>query len=182
MSPGILLTKIKFHVIRHLIQHVRRFGPAVLFSTERYEAFNRVFRLCSIHSNRQAPSRDIANTFADMDRCRHIVTGGQWFDRTRNKWVQAGKEVLLHLSESILDAKLLVVFLEPRRVPGTVTLYSERVQKENVRPGVWSQTSVGKRGLGSRDGLWLQGKSVTTSVGDSASCGDEVLVRLEEVS
>ncbi|KAJ6542404.1 hypothetical protein B0H10DRAFT_2180722 [Mycena sp. CBHHK59/15] len=62
-SPSILISKPKFHFLLHLPFFIRRFGPAVLFSTERYEAYNAVFRACSIYSNRQTPSRDIRMEF-----------------------------------------------------------------------------------------------------------------------
>ncbi|KZT31576.1 hypothetical protein SISSUDRAFT_963645, partial [Sistotremastrum suecicum HHB10207 ss-3] len=74
------LSKAKLHILTHLPQHIRLFGPAVLLSTERYEAFNHIFRLCSIHSNRQAPSRDICHSFAGFERCRHLLMGGFWWD------------------------------------------------------------------------------------------------------
>lgn len=32
----------------------------------------------SVHSNRQAPSRDIAMAFAQVNRLRHLISGG-WF-------------------------------------------------------------------------------------------------------
>jgi hypothetical protein len=77
-SPSILLTKPKFHFLVHLPLYIQRFGPAVLFSTEQFESFNGVFRAASIFSNRQAPSRDIALTFAGLDRVKHLATGGYW--------------------------------------------------------------------------------------------------------
>ncbi|KAH8977201.1 hypothetical protein EDB92DRAFT_1937991 [Lactarius akahatsu] len=40
---SILILKLKFHFLVHLPAYIRRFGPAVLFSTERYESFNHVF-------------------------------------------------------------------------------------------------------------------------------------------
>ncbi|THV03266.1 hypothetical protein K435DRAFT_791971 [Dendrothele bispora CBS 962.96] len=52
--------KPKFHVLLHLPEHIRRFGPAMLFATKGFESFNAVIRSCSIHSNRHAPSKDIA--------------------------------------------------------------------------------------------------------------------------
>ncbi|KAJ7622706.1 hypothetical protein B0H17DRAFT_1151594 [Mycena rosella] len=70
-SPSILISKPKFHFLLHLPFFIRRFGPAVLFSTERYEAYNAVFRACSIFSNRLTPSRDIAWSFAGIDRVKH---------------------------------------------------------------------------------------------------------------
>ncbi|KAF8504147.1 hypothetical protein JB92DRAFT_2738424, partial [Gautieria morchelliformis] len=48
--------KPKFHLLLHLPDHVRLFGPASLFATESFESFNAVIRGWSIHSNRSAPS------------------------------------------------------------------------------------------------------------------------------
>ncbi|OSD04147.1 hypothetical protein PYCCODRAFT_1364884 [Trametes coccinea BRFM310] len=68
--------KPKFHIILHLVEHVRRFGPAGLFATEAFESFNAVIRAKSVHSNRQAPSRDIARAFGQANRVRHLLSGG----------------------------------------------------------------------------------------------------------
>ncbi|EJD39390.1 hypothetical protein AURDEDRAFT_37439, partial [Auricularia subglabra TFB-10046 SS5] len=56
--------KPKFHVLLHLPEHIRRFGPAILFATEGFESFN------------AAPSRDIARAMAQSDRVRHLLSGG----------------------------------------------------------------------------------------------------------
>ncbi len=69
--------KPKFHILLHLPHHVRRFGPAILFATESFESFNGVIRAKSIHSNRHAPSRDIAHQFAQCNRIRHALSGGR---------------------------------------------------------------------------------------------------------
>ncbi|KIJ46219.1 hypothetical protein M422DRAFT_250259 [Sphaerobolus stellatus SS14] len=68
--------KPKFHILLHLPDHIKRFGPASLFATEGFESFNAVIRSFSIHSNRQAPSRDIARGFARGNRLRHMLSGG----------------------------------------------------------------------------------------------------------
>ncbi|KAJ7933595.1 hypothetical protein B0H13DRAFT_1507878, partial [Mycena leptocephala] len=52
--------KPKFHVILHLPAHVRRFGRAMLFATDGFESTNAIIRSASVHSNRYAPSLDIA--------------------------------------------------------------------------------------------------------------------------
>ncbi|THU99664.1 hypothetical protein K435DRAFT_818510 [Dendrothele bispora CBS 962.96] len=68
--------KPKFHIFVHLPFHIRRFGPAILFATEAFESFNAVIRNKSVHSNRQAPSRDIARAFAQGNRVRHLLSKG----------------------------------------------------------------------------------------------------------
>jgi hypothetical protein len=68
--------KPKFHIFLHLPTHIRRFGPAILFATEAFESFNVVIRAKSVHSNRHAPSRDIALAFAQGNRIRHLLSGG----------------------------------------------------------------------------------------------------------
>ncbi|KAJ7020784.1 hypothetical protein C8F04DRAFT_1213983 [Mycena alexandri] len=68
--------KPKFHVILHLPAHIRRFGPAMLFATEGFESFNAIIRSCSVHSNRHAPSLDIASKMARGNRVRHLLSRG----------------------------------------------------------------------------------------------------------
>ena len=62
----------------HLPEHIRRFGPAILFATETFESYNALIRDHSIHSNRQAPSRDIGLGFAYANRIRHLASGGKF--------------------------------------------------------------------------------------------------------
>ncbi|KAF9232535.1 hypothetical protein BU15DRAFT_90631 [Melanogaster broomeanus] len=73
--------KPKFHLIRHLPDHVHCFGPPILFATEGFEAFNAVVRDHSVHSNRQAPSRDIGRGFARCNQIRHFLSGGRFMSR-----------------------------------------------------------------------------------------------------
>lgn len=68
--------KPKFHLILHLPDHILDFGPAGIFATEAFESFNAIIRSKSVHSNRQAPSRDIARAFAQESRVRHLMSGG----------------------------------------------------------------------------------------------------------
>ncbi|KAJ3718173.1 hypothetical protein C8R42DRAFT_740112, partial [Lentinula raphanica] len=104
--------KPKFHILKHLPMHIRRFGPAMLYATEGFESFNAVIRDHSVHSNHQAPSRDIARGFACCNRNRHILSQGMfpkptatdpstsneiqadtpvsWFHDSPSDWVTAG--------------------------------------------------------------------------------------------
>ncbi|KAF7349524.1 hypothetical protein MSAN_01742800 [Mycena sanguinolenta] len=59
VDPLRIIIKIKLHLLTHIGVDIRRFGPAIHFSTEIFEAFNSVFRMCSVNSNHIAPSRDI---------------------------------------------------------------------------------------------------------------------------
>ncbi|KAJ4481358.1 hypothetical protein C8R41DRAFT_922309 [Lentinula lateritia] len=72
--------KPKFHIIKHLPMHIRRFGPAILYATEGFESFNAIIRDHSVHSNHQAPSRDIGRGFAQCSRIRHLLHGGVFFN------------------------------------------------------------------------------------------------------
>ncbi|KAH8913848.1 hypothetical protein BT69DRAFT_1185133, partial [Atractiella rhizophila] len=51
--------KRKFHLLVHLVDNVKRFGVPINFATEKFESYNGVMRLKSVHSNRQAPGKDI---------------------------------------------------------------------------------------------------------------------------
>lgn len=81
--------KPKFHILIHILEHILHFGPAVLFATENFESYNAVIRGWSIHSNRQAPSRDIAHQAAEASCIRHLMSGGYFlwpvYDEHGNK-------------------------------------------------------------------------------------------------
>lgn len=87
-----MYVKAKCHILTHIVEDIRRFGPAITLSTETFESYNGVFRLCSILSNHKAPSRDIAFNMADMARLKHIASGGKW--QRKGKWVGPGPSVL----------------------------------------------------------------------------------------
>lgn len=114
---GSWFQKPKFHLLVHLPDHIRRFGPPITFATETFESYNAVIRGASIHSNRGAPSQDIGANFAHWNRIRHWAAGGLIQDLTddcvkdgyehfkrpkfstnRAHWRQAGK-VAISISE-----------------------------------------------------------------------------------
>ncbi|KNZ47723.1 hypothetical protein VP01_61g11 [Puccinia sorghi] len=59
------INKPKFHMLVHLPDSILCFGPAPLFSTEKFESYNGILRNASTHSNRLAPGRDIAIEFSN---------------------------------------------------------------------------------------------------------------------
>eukprot|EP00731_Ephydatia_muelleri_P008059 Em0004g397a len=73
-----LLRRPKMHLILHLIECLEQYGPTSAFSAERCESFNSDVRAQNIHSNRQAPSRDIGKHFAVLEHIRHIIDGGRY--------------------------------------------------------------------------------------------------------
>lgn len=103
--------KPKFHILVHLPNHIRRFGPAILFATEAFESFNAVIREKSIHSNRSAPSLDIARAFAQCDRLRHIASGG-FFPKITPECVvdEPGKSVTLRRPRFTADPEQWVTW------------------------------------------------------------------------
>lgn len=91
-DPRRILYKMKLHTLAHLPDDIRRHGPSILNSTEIFECWNAIFRLCSVLSNHLAPSRDIAATLGDMERFKHQVSGG-WWKTDRGDWRQAGPKI-----------------------------------------------------------------------------------------
>ncbi|KIJ36061.1 hypothetical protein M422DRAFT_179901, partial [Sphaerobolus stellatus SS14] len=67
------IDKMKLHTLVHIPEDIRNHRPLVRSETEVFESFNGVFRLCSIHSNHQAPSKDIAIKCAQMDMTKHLM-------------------------------------------------------------------------------------------------------------
>lgn len=71
-----MISKIKLHLLGHLQTDIGRFGSIVGSASEIYECFNAVFHVCSVLSNRQAPSRDIANQLGKQEGFKHRASGG----------------------------------------------------------------------------------------------------------
>jgi len=97
IDPSKIINKMKLQILLNLVDDIPRFGPAIQYSTEIFECFNVIFHLCSVLSNHQALSRDIANKFALMDSLKHMLSGGYW-KSSDGEWVRAGLKVrnLLH--------------------------------------------------------------------------------------
>ncbi|KAJ8086260.1 hypothetical protein PM082_005083 [Marasmius tenuissimus] len=142
-SPSILISKPKFHFLVHLPAYIRRFGPALIFSTERYKSFNHVFRLTCIHSNRQAPSRDSCKAFASQDITKHIVTGGSWIDRTTGEWAHAGQKVLAYMRDDKHFRKLLAIPGDANDTPpGHARIASTGHEHGRPEALTWTATNV----------------------------------------
>ncbi|KAJ6461207.1 hypothetical protein DFH09DRAFT_1114311 [Mycena vulgaris] len=90
-DPAKIIKKNKIHLLPHIVKDAVRFGPPIRNSTETFEGYSGVFRLCSILSNHQAPSRDIAAKFVSMDRLKHVLSGGHW--KQDGDWVCTGPTV-----------------------------------------------------------------------------------------
>lgn len=164
----------------HLIENIRRRGPAVRFSTEIFECFNAIFRMCSVLSNHQAPSRDIALKFADLGRVKHILSGGVW--EQDSKWVTAGKDVCSLLRKTPILQQHLGWAPRPVWTPGLVKRAARN--KRMVRPA--SETTVNNArnpfnltiDLSSK---LMSGVSLSTESGDSCKIGSWIIVRMDEV-
>jgi hypothetical protein len=126
LDPTKILIKLKLHVLLHIVQDIRRRGPAVRFSTEVFECFNAIFRLCSVLSNHQAPSRDIAAKFADLDRVKHILSGGYWLEN--GAWIRAGKDVHRILRQTPIIQKHLGWAPPPAWTPGLIKPAAQKKQ------------------------------------------------------
>ena len=104
---GRWVNKAKFHHLQHLTQSIEHLGNARLFATERFESYNGVIRQSSIHSNRQAPGRDIATSFRNYSIMRLFLSGARLYDHERKRYFEASDNVKqLFTSNPILQGSL----------------------------------------------------------------------------
>jgi hypothetical protein len=92
------VNKPKFHMLVHLQDSIRRFGPACLFATEKLESFNGVTRHASVHSNHQSPGQDIANTSNTQQMMRLFVSSSSFYDHHLRTRVFSGPRLKALLS------------------------------------------------------------------------------------
>ncbi|KAK6997431.1 hypothetical protein R3P38DRAFT_3620933 [Favolaschia claudopus] len=173
VDPLRILVKVKLHLLTHLPDDIRRFGPGIRFATEIYEGFNTVFRLCSVMSNRLAPSRDISSKFASMARVKHLISGGYWKDPTSNLWMQAGPSVQRVLRDDPVFQRHFGWTPPQTITPGVI--HPVALRHGHLR---WSQTTASTYWKGdppSRDGAWRLGRDLTAQSGDKVKIGGWVV-------
>jgi hypothetical protein len=86
--------KPKFHMLIHLVECIQRFGPLCLCATEKFESFNGVTRIASVHSSRHEPGLHIATTFNYSRLMRLICSGSSFWDSKYSCRARAGKAVI----------------------------------------------------------------------------------------
>ncbi|KAF7376758.1 hypothetical protein MSAN_00093100 [Mycena sanguinolenta] len=179
VDPLRILTKIKLHLLAHTMEDVRRFGPLIRSSTEIYEAFNGVFRLCSVYSNHLAPSRDIARKFASMDRVKHILSGGYWADSQSKQWVQAGGAVLDVLQSDRGVQRHLGWVSQTAAVPGKVEPKPLRKNPtvEWERSAAFKQWSAANGPSPQPRSLWRLGRTLSAQSGDAVTVSNWVVAK-----
>ncbi|KAJ7165790.1 hypothetical protein C8R46DRAFT_900279 [Mycena filopes] len=184
LDPSKILIKLKLHVLLHIVQDIQRRGPAVRFSTEVFECFNTIFRLCSVLSNHQAPSRDIVSKFADLDRVKHILSGGYWFQEAA--WVRAGKDVQRILRNTPIIQRHLGWAPPPHWIPGLVKAMAQKRQAQ-LAPLTLDEAMLTGATNPSRVHInpstaWTNGMNVAAVSGDCFIVGSWAVFRVGEVS
>ncbi|OAV85700.1 hypothetical protein PTTG_03824 [Puccinia triticina 1-1 BBBD Race 1] len=130
------VNKPKFHMLIHLPESVRRFGPPCLFASEKFEAYNGIMRNASIHSNRQAPGRDIALTFSNYQAMRLILSGVILFNHKLNAFFRPSKNVTDVFKHNKEVQKLMGIDLsQPIAYP--VIYDGEYSAEEGVAPPIY---------------------------------------------
>ncbi|KAJ7467958.1 hypothetical protein FB451DRAFT_1020806 [Mycena latifolia] len=180
LDPTKILIKLKLHVLLHIVQDIRRRGPAVRFSTEVFECFNAIFRLCSVLSNHQAPSRDIAAKLADLDRVKHILSGGYWLQDAT--WIRAGKDVHRILRNTPIIQRHLGWAPPPVWTPGSVRAVAQKRQQKEPALTAEETLIVGAANPCAisidPSTLWTNGQKVTARSGDSCTADSWAIFRL----
>ncbi|KAE9385751.1 hypothetical protein BT96DRAFT_1006762 [Gymnopus androsaceus JB14] len=157
IDPAKILKKIKLHLLKHLPAHIRRFGPSVRFSTEVFECFNAVFRMCSVLSNHQAPM---------------VATGFEMVETER-----AGESViaLLH-STPILQRHL--GWTPPRQMkPGSVQCPGREKRMLLAGKDTMAFNAVSTSVTVSPDSSWIIGTHVISQSEDVCPVGSWVIDR-----
>ncbi|THU78230.1 hypothetical protein K435DRAFT_700534 [Dendrothele bispora CBS 962.96] len=190
IDPTKIIRKIKIHLLAHLPEDIRAFGPLLGVITESFESFNAVFRFCSVLSNHLAPSRDISRQTADQESMKHRLTGGRWKDLNTGEWTSAGTSLQNFLQSQPILQTMLGWSDHKSEKPGSVVSIpagkkDSRIpaEKEDSRPRVVTLDETNAKKAVNRhsfDGTatWIRCKSVVAASSDSCPIGSWVFCRL----
>ncbi|KAJ7474227.1 hypothetical protein FB451DRAFT_1351527 [Mycena latifolia] len=153
-DPAKILLKIKLHLLPHIVEDVV------------FECFNAIFRLCSILSNHQAPSRDIAKKFASMDRLKHILSGGFW--KQGDEWVRAAANVL-NILQTMPIIQRHLGWAPPRKLEAGKMRLASQKKSPSIR---WKETQSASSSNAfaiCSTAHWRSAISVTAQSGDNST-------------
>ncbi len=142
--------------------------------------------MSSVLSNHQAPSRDIALKNSELDRVKHILSGGFWSQA--DHWVQGGRGVVRLLKEAPILQRHLGWVSPHSLVPGSIRSAGRRKREQTAVLGtetkaihaIWSGPESTPPIMNAS--LWYPGVEVIAQSGDHCSIGSWVVVRIDSVS
>ncbi|KAJ3556884.1 hypothetical protein NP233_g11876 [Leucocoprinus birnbaumii] len=146
INPSKIMKKIKYHYLTHVEEDIRRFGPLIGVMTKNYESYNSVFRVCSVLSNHLAPSRDIAHQLSCQETTKHVLSGGLWYSKASNEWLEPGLAVqkFIQTNPQLRSLHGWPERLDLQSLPGSVTLEPQKVNSETGKrehpPLHWDET------------------------------------------
>ncbi|CAD6890220.1 unnamed protein product [Tilletia caries] len=104
LDPKSITHKLKLHMLAHIPRQVRLFGPLKNVATERYESYNFIQRQAAVHTNRSAPSKDIARRLEEQELVVHWSSGGSIWDDQTKRVSNPGTEIRKLLEDSKVKA------------------------------------------------------------------------------
>ncbi|RXW15157.1 hypothetical protein EST38_g10696 [Candolleomyces aberdarensis] len=188
IDPSKLITKIKYHLLTHAVDDIKRVGPLIGVATESYESFNTIFRYCSILSNHLAPSRDIAYQLAKQETFKHLMSGG-WWKEADGSWKQAGASLQQYVKGNIMLNRLFnIKAASGHKEPVGHTVLAPMPPKQPNSPLVARQSYhlheteahdavVHNRDFQRPELTWFKCKSIIASSGDECRVGSWVISR-----
>ncbi|KAJ7825594.1 hypothetical protein B0H13DRAFT_1918579, partial [Mycena leptocephala] len=163
IDPAKILIKLKLHVLAHIPDDIRRRGPSVRFSTEVFECFNAIFRLCSVL------------TYPEW---------GYWFDESESAWVRGGKDVQRILRNTPIIQRHLGWAPPPFWTPGQIKAVAQKKQgklaaltaDQAMLSGATNPASIALDPATS----WTDGTNVASVSGDCCTVGSWAVFRVHD--
>ncbi|KAF2861399.1 hypothetical protein K470DRAFT_263796 [Piedraia hortae CBS 480.64] len=115
-------SKVKLHLLCHVVMWVRRFGPNIGAQCETHECTNKHLRGNVEHTNRQAYSLDVAGRYSVFSGALHLAAGG-WWRINQTHMTYPGRSLVALFSSSLVQE---FWGLPTVQGPGSCRLWRER--------------------------------------------------------
>ncbi|KAH9807661.1 hypothetical protein DFH28DRAFT_1138529 [Melampsora americana] len=166
------VNKPKFHMLVHLKECIQRFGPAILYASEKFESFNFSLRNASVHSNKGSPGKDIGNNFNNQVLLRILLSGSSFFDHELQARVKGGPR-LTGLLQQIPQLYAAMGLRRPQS-SNEEALYmcGKPIEPQGPRPECLGHNA---------EGSLQEMKSITLPNGQQIESGDFILLKDTDV-